>query len=72
MLEELIKRDFKQKYKRIERLLRFTESCDCCFPLWIKIKNLNNTYSLKYWFDNEEYNKNEMLIPNLKLLERKK
>ena len=70
--EKLKKRFIKQKYERIEKLLRYTESCDCCFPLWIKIKNINNIYSLKYWFDNEEYNKNEMLIPNLKLLERKK
>ena len=69
--EKLKKRFIKQKYKRIERLSRFTESCDCCFPLWIKIKHLNNIYSLKYWLDNEEYNKNEMLIPNLKFLERK-
>jgi len=70
--ERLKKRFIKQTYERTERLLRYTESCDCCFPLWIKIKNLNNIYSLKYWFDNEEYNKNEMLIPNLKLLDRKK
>ena len=69
--EKLKKRFIKQKYKRMERLSRFTESCDCCFPLWIKIKHLNNIYSLKYWLDNEEYNKNEMLIPNLKYLERK-
>ena len=68
---KLKKRFIKQKYKRIERLSRFTESCDCCFPLWIKIKYLNNIYSLKYWLDNEEYNKNEMLIPNLKFFERK-
>ena len=68
---KLKKRFIKQKYKRIERLSRFTESCDCCFPLWIKIKHLNNIYSLKYWLDNEEYNKNEMLIPNLKFFEKK-
>ena len=70
--EKLKKRFIKQKYKRIERLSRFTESCDCCFPLWIKIKHLNNIYSLKYWLDNEEYNKNEILIPNLKFFETKK
>jgi hypothetical protein len=69
--ERIKKRFIKQKYKRNEKLSRFTESCDCCFPLWIKIKHLNNIYSLKYWFDNEEYNKNEMLIPNLKFFERK-
>ena len=69
--EKIKKRFIKQKYKRNEKLSRFTESCDCCFPLWIKIKHLNNIYSLKYWFDNEEYNKNEMLIPNLKFFERK-
>ena len=69
--EKLKKRFIKQKYKRIERLSRFTESCDCCYPLWIKIKHLNNIFSLKYWLDNEEYNKNEMLIPNLKFFERK-
>ena len=70
--EKIKKRFIKQKYKRNEKLSRFTESCDCCFPLWIKIKHLNNIYSLKYWFDDEEYNKNEMLIPNLKFFERKK
>ena len=70
--ERIKKRFLKQKYKRNEKLSRFTESCDCCFPLWIKIKHLNNIYSLKYWFDDEEYNKNEMLIPNLKFYERKK
>ena len=70
--ERIKKRFIKQKYKRNEKLSRFTESCDCCFPLWIKIKHLNNIYSLKYWFDDEEYNKNEMLIPNLKFWERKK
>ncbi len=69
--EKSKKRFIKQKYKRVERLSRFTESCDCCFPLWIKIKHLNNIYSLKYWLDNEEYNKNEMLIPNLKFFEKK-
>ena len=70
--EKLIKRFIKQKYTRIDYLSRFTESCDCCFPLWIKIKRLNNIYSLKYWLDNEEFNKNEMLIPNLKFFEKKK
>ena len=50
---KLKKRFIKQKYKRIERLSRFTESCDCCYPLWIKIKHLNNIFSLKYWLDNE-------------------
>jgi len=70
--EKIKKRFIKQEYKRNEKLSRFTESCDCCFPLWIKIKHLNNIYSLKYWFDDEEYNKNEILIPNLKFWERKK
>ena len=70
--EKLIKRFIKQKYTRIDYLSRFTESCDCCFPLWIKLKRLNNIYSLKYWLDNEEFNKNEMLIPNLKFFEKKK
>ena len=70
--EKIKKRFIRQEYKRNEKLSRFTESCDCCFPLWIKIKHLNNIYSLKYWFDDEEYNKNEMLIPNLKFWERKK
>ena len=70
--EKLIKRFIKQKYTRIDYLSQFTESCDCCFPLWIKIKRLNNIYSLKYWLDNEEFNKNEMLIPNLKFFEKKK
>ena len=70
--EKTLKRFLKQKYKRIEKLSRFTESCDCCYPLWIKVKNLNNIYSLKYWFEDEEYNKNEILIPNLKFFELKK
>lgn len=62
--KEQTKRFLKSKKQRAENLLRFTESGDCYFPFYIKILNINGVYSLKNWFEDKEYNKNEMMLPN--------
>ena len=67
-----IKRFKKQKYKRHEKLNMYSESGDCYFPLWIKIVRINNIFKLKEWFDDENYNKNEMMIPTFKYYPKKK
>ena len=64
-------RFIKQKFKRDEYLCSFNESCDCYYPLYIKILRINNLFKLKDWFDDENYNKNEMLIPNFKFYPKK-
>ena len=64
-------RFIKQKVKRAQYLCNFTESCDCYYPLYIKIIQVNNLFKLKDWFDDEDYNKNEMLIPNFKFYPKK-
>ena len=64
-------RFIKQKLKREEYLCYLTESCDCYYPLYIKILKVNNLFKLKDWFDDEDYNKNEMLIPNFKFYPKK-
>ena len=67
-----IKRFKKQKFKRHEKLNMYTESGDCYFPLWIKIVRINNIFKLKEWFDDENYNKNDMMIPTFKYYPKKK
>ena len=57
-------RFLKQTKGRIEGLLRYTESGDCYYPLYIHILRINNVYSLKSWFEDKEYNKNDMMLPN--------
>ena len=49
--------------KRKEYLNKFTESGDCDFPLSLKIEKLNNIFQFKNWFDDEIYNKNELVLP---------
>lgn len=62
--EEQKKRFLRNKMQRTEALIKFTESGDCYFPFYINILGINNVYSLKEWFEDKEYNKNEMMLPN--------
>ena len=48
---------------RQNRLNKYTESSDCDFPFCFTIVNLKNVFKFKNWFDNELYNKNELVLP---------
>ncbi len=48
---------------RQNRLNKFNESSDCDFPFSFTIVNIKNVYKFKNWFDNELYNKNELVLP---------
>jgi len=56
-------RYIKKELKRTKYLAKYTESCDCDFPLRIKIKTLNNMNAFKKWLNNEIYNNIQINLP---------
>ena len=62
---------FQNQYERKEKLLKYTESGDCDFPINVNIKGLKNLFSLKKHMDEEDYHKADVDIPFFELLESK-
>ena len=56
-------RYIKKEIKRTKYLTKYTESCDCDFPLRIKIKTLNNMNAFKKWLNSEIYNNINIHLP---------
>ena len=60
---------FKKTYDRKEKLLKYTESGECDFPLNVKISCLKNLFSLKKHLDQEKYHESDVDLPFFEILE---
>lgn len=54
---------FKKPMERKEKLLKFVESGECDYPLYINIKGIKNLFALKKHMDSKNYNEMEMDLP---------
>jgi len=68
----------QSRESRFNKLIKYTESSECDFPLEVKVKGINNFFALKKHMDEPSYHENEILLPNFiqipsnkEILERK-